>query len=453
LKTQTQLFESLDQKDDSLKNTPRRNGTINKLSEYDAPAHNWYRFVLSFPPHLVQQYLEKFNIKSKHLVLDPFCGTGTTNVECKKKGIPSIGIEANPMACFASQTKVNWGPDPQGLVEHSLKIADLAHRALQREGIKDSPLLNSKIKIASLPKLKSLPEEGMKVLLKDSISPLPLHKALVLLDYIKKYQNHNFYNHQLLALANALVNSISNLRFGPEVGLGKIKEDVQVIDTWVSLVKRMVDDIEGLKNSPEVKSSIYLQDSRKCLQTIELKSIDSIITSPPYPNEKDYSRTTRLESVILGFIRNKTELRDFKRNLVCSNTRTVYKDDDHDQWIENNLKIQKIAKTIEAKRIELGKTSGFEKLYGRATKLYFGSMHKHLEELRPYLKPGASLSYVVGDQASYFRIHIPTGQILAEIAETLGYKVLSFDLFRKRFSTATKKYLREEVVNLEWKGK
>jgi hypothetical protein len=42
---------------------------------------------------------------------------------------------------------------------------------------------------------------------------------------------------------------------------------------------------------------------------LEPGSIDVVITSPPYPNEKDYTRTTRLESGLLGFIRNEKELR------------------------------------------------------------------------------------------------------------------------------------------------
>ena len=53
----------------------------NKVKEKDMPVHDWYRFVLSFPPHLVQEYIEKFSISQNDVVLDPFCGTGTTNVE------------------------------------------------------------------------------------------------------------------------------------------------------------------------------------------------------------------------------------------------------------------------------------------------------------------------------------------------------------------------------------
>ena len=60
--------------------------TENKVRQSDVEIHDWYRFVLSYPPHLVQQYLTEFNIDNNSLVLDPFCGTGTTNVECKKSG-------------------------------------------------------------------------------------------------------------------------------------------------------------------------------------------------------------------------------------------------------------------------------------------------------------------------------------------------------------------------------
>src|SRR5947209_3674359 len=98
----------------------KANSEINKLYPEDRAVHEWYRFVLSFPPHLVRDYLRRFGIGPQDCVLDPFCGTGTVLVECKKLGIPSVGVEANPMAHFASQVKVDWRPDPDRLVEHAL---------------------------------------------------------------------------------------------------------------------------------------------------------------------------------------------------------------------------------------------------------------------------------------------------------------------------------------------
>ncbi len=74
----------------------------NKLQLGDRAAHDWYRFVLSFPPHLVRSYLDRFGANAHQRVLDPFCGTGTTLVECKKRGISSVGIDSNPIASVLS---------------------------------------------------------------------------------------------------------------------------------------------------------------------------------------------------------------------------------------------------------------------------------------------------------------------------------------------------------------
>lgn len=138
------------------------NGEANRLSPADRPAHDWYRFVFSFPPHLVREYLARFGVGRKKVVLDPFCGTGTTLIESAKLGISSIGVEANPMAYFASQVKVDWSPDPEGLLRHARKVAEYARAQLEHEGIEDEPSLplfrkekNSSLGHESLPSATS----------------------------------------------------------------------------------------------------------------------------------------------------------------------------------------------------------------------------------------------------------------------------------------------------------
>ena len=41
-----------------------RNWDANKVQNEDAAAHRWYRFVLSFPPHLVRDYLNDFGVRN-----------------------------------------------------------------------------------------------------------------------------------------------------------------------------------------------------------------------------------------------------------------------------------------------------------------------------------------------------------------------------------------------------
>lgn len=424
------------------------NGEINKLYPEDRPIHEWYRFVLSFPPHLVRDYLARWDLDSRHRVLDPFCGTGTVLVECKQHGIPSVGVEANAMAHFASQVKIDWTPDPDGLIAHAESVAAAAAAMLAADGIEDTPLFPELH--AEGHDLRTLSSEEASLLLADAISPLPLHKALVLLECLERQRDERYYRHERLALAKALVYSSSNLHFGPEVGVGRPRPDAPVLQPWLANVYGMANDLRAMRDRRDTPAEVYHADARSMIGTLAAQSVDAVFTSPPYPNEKDYTRTTRLESVLLGFLRSKADLRAMKRGLLRSNTRNIYKGDD-DAWdVRLHPAVQRIADEIEARRIELGKTSGFERLYATVTRQYFGGMARHLAQLRAILRPGAYLGYVVGDQASYLRVLIPTGQLLAEIGEMLGYEVAGIDLFRTRLATATRAQLREEVVVLRW---
>jgi SAM-dependent methyltransferase len=441
-------FSEIDGFIPELKKSKTANGNDNNIKPQDRAFHEWYRFVLSFPPHLVRNYLQLFDLTPNSVVLDPFCGTGTTLVEARLNGISAIGLEANPFPHFASTIKVSWDVDPDRLLAIATKVAESTYASLLCQGIDDRSLIYSQNGV----ELRSLPPQASQIMITDSISALPLHKTLVLLDQLHHFRQEPEYQHCVLALGKALITTIGNLRFGPEVGIGAIKKDAPVVAAWMKEIRKIVADLRLVNGQIYPKADVYRADSRLVGQLIRPNSIDAVITSPPYPNEKDYTRTTRLESVILGFITDSVNLRDFKKTLLRSNTRGVYKTDDDDQWVTNIPEIQHLAQQIEERRIELGKTSGFEKLYGRVTRLYFGGMAHHLYELTHVLKPNARLAYVVGDQASYLQVMIRTGQLLANIAERIGYTVEDIDLFRTRFATATQNELREEVIILKWSG-
>ena len=100
----------------------------NKLYEKDTAIHDWYRFVLSFPPHLVRQYIKEFSLTGDSLVFDPFCGTGTTLVEAKKLGIKSLRFEANPVMHMCASTKVDWNVEVDSLLQELEQITVLASK-------------------------------------------------------------------------------------------------------------------------------------------------------------------------------------------------------------------------------------------------------------------------------------------------------------------------------------
>ena len=277
--------------------SPRTATSENKLRPEDRSVHHWYRFVLSFPPHLVRDYLDRFGVKPGDTVLDPFCGTGTTLVECKKLGVGSVGVESNPIAHFASSVKVDWTVDGEALAPQANEVAAGARKELAGCRHRDPELLSSagpdgaaslftEIAVAddATSGLRRLGPEQMKLLLKNSISPLPLHKTLVLLEAIDGCGWPPLRQFGRLALANALVQRIGNLKFGPEVGVGRIRGDAPVVESWVTGMKMMAHDLARVKNRSEVFSRVIPSDARQVGQAAAAHSIDAVITSPPYPN-------------------------------------------------------------------------------------------------------------------------------------------------------------------------
>jgi hypothetical protein len=383
----------------------------------------------------VRDYLGRFGVGAGATVLDPFCGTGTTLVECKKLGLASVGLEGNPLARFAAAVKVDWRPPPAGLRQRAATVAAAIGAAT---GV-------------ATPRPRVLPAEARALLLRGSISARPLGRALALVTQLADVRPR-YRDHLRLALAAALPTEIGNLRFGPEVGVGLARRDAPVLALWGARVEAMAADLEAVAVGRATPATVLAADARDAGRHLEPESIDAVITSPPYPNEKDYTRTTRLESVVLGFLRTRADLRALKQGLVRSNTRGVYASDDDDRFVAAHAEIGRLAAAIEARRLELHKTSGFERLYARVTRLYFGGLVRHLAGLRAALRPGACLAYVVGDQGSFLRVLIPTGRLLADLADSLGFEVCGLDLFRLRRATATRTALREEVVVLRWPG-
>lgn len=216
-----------------------KNRDKNKLLHSDRQFHDWYRFVLSFPPQLVRDYFRRFEVKENEMVLDPFCGTGTTLVEARFANFRGVGFEANRFAQLACEVKLDWSVDPTELLDAAELIRHSSLLELSKLGISD---VNQNENVDLL-KLKSLSAEKRKLILKDSISPVPLHKTLVLREQIDRYANTGLHKHLLLGLANIVVFKASNLRFGPEVGVGKLKSDSPVVEPWFEQVSQMSRDL------------------------------------------------------------------------------------------------------------------------------------------------------------------------------------------------------------------
>ncbi len=93
-------FERLDEQ-------PRLASMVTAERAQYEPFHRWMRLRQGFAPALVRLFLEEYNWlrdgASGCPVLDPFSGSGTTVVECARRGVPSIGIEAIASSVFLTR--------------------------------------------------------------------------------------------------------------------------------------------------------------------------------------------------------------------------------------------------------------------------------------------------------------------------------------------------------------
>jgi DNA modification methylase len=427
------------------KANPRIGNAHNEVKELDAPIHRWWRFILAFPPHLVGKYLDEFGIGAGDTVLDPFSGTGTTLVEAKKRHCIAVGTEALDFCHLASTVKTRWEV-PLPIIERAGKKLNEAIAAdFGRYGMfEGGGDLFAPQKRNPDPCELELPAEQAKLIGKGFISERPLKKLLVLRKHVLAMEPSPVADFFKLALGCVTIPA-SNVGFGPEIYKRTERVDFNVWDAWCKQTDLMIRDLRPVSGNGFPSSYVFHQDCRNldCLKDFK---IDAVITSPPYPNEKNYARITRLECVMTDCIVDKVGLKRLKKGLMRSNSANMYVGDEDFKLVEKFGSVQKIANDVERRRVELNKDSGWERLYPKVVREYFGAMYRHMETLKPFLRRGAKCAYVVGDQMSFLMVHIKTGEIIAELADDLGYKVEKIDLWRERWSTASKIMLREEVV-------
>lgn len=401
--------------------------------------HQWYRTILGYPDHIVSELIERFSIRPGQLVVDPFCGAGTTLVECMKMGIRSIGIDANPSSCFSARVKTNWNLNPDRLLELSSEIQAAARKHL-----------DAKSAHLSDPTYRYLEASGM--LERKWISRKPLRKALALKNCISHLRTTSRYRNALmLALVSEIVHGASNVRFGPELCKGKIKRDAKILKGLRSRIETMAQDLRLMSRiSPTVPAKVIRGDSRTettFSKTIPRGSIACVICSPPYPAEHDYTRNSRLELAFLEHVRDIESLRSIKKTMIRSHTKGIYAGDNDQDHVRGSEPINQLVSEIEP-RVR-AKSHGFAKLYPRVVREYFGGMKRHLQSIKPFLEPGAFCAYVVGDQSSYLQVHIPTAAILSGIAREIGFRTTDIAHWRSRWSTKTSREVRENILILQ----
>jgi DNA methylase len=400
--------------------------------------HDWYRIILGYPDRLVTELLKRFEARRGQLVLDPFCGAGTTLVECMKMGINSVGIDANPSSCFSARVKTNWKLNPDRLLELVREVENKLPRYIKRRAAYKRD-----------PTYKYLDDSGM--LSRKWISSKPLRKTIGLKNCIDDLPTTPSYRDALmLGLVAEVIHGASNVKFGPELYCGPVRRDAKVFTGFKSRIEAMAEDLRTVSQVDFGGATVVQGDSRKRATfsgICKKNSISFVICSPPYPTEHDYARNSRLELAFLEQVLDLKSLRSIKKTMIRSHTKGIYAGDNDEAFVEGNKTIQGLVLALEPK--VQTKTHGFAKLYPKVVREYFGGMKRHFKSIKPFLAAGAHCAYVVGDQSSYLQVHIPTATILSQIAEEIGYDTVEVKHWRSRWSTTTSREVHENILILK----
>lgn len=404
---------------------------VKSLSELNkiGTIHNWYNYLEEFPYSLIEDMIVKFNVTPGSLVVDPFVGSGTTLVTAKMFHCKTIGFDVNPLMKFISTVKTDWKIN---LNTFKKVVVEIAADFLENVQNLEDYISNSNFLI-------SMPKKELNQWLSQTLQM----EVGLLKDIIEYRCNGKIKNLLLLALSKACFDA-SYVSLCPGTTFYPFREKEEFWDLFTRKVTQIYNDLKQVKKYDHYLDCDIINDTCvKASNYLKKNTIDFIITSPPYPNDLEYTRQTRLELYLLDFVKNMSEVQMIKKDMVKSSTKLIFKESNSENYILKFSDVKMISNQIYEQTKD--KNWGFD--YPRMVREYFGDMYLTLKTFYPLLKRNSHFLLVVGDQ-TIKSVYIPVCDILIEMARDIGYKNANKELFRIRRSTGHDIQLPEEIVIL-----
>jgi site-specific DNA-methyltransferase (cytosine-N4-specific) len=270
--------------------------------------HHIHSYKGRFYPQMIRALVNSVGAKKGDLILDPFCGCGTTLLECYLMDIDSIGIDLHPLACLIARSKIEiLSLDPKTMIN---AIRELMHGARRDAGKLQSHALDSFIQpqtpISDLPPLPDMPN------LEKWFSPDVLAKIRIIMKHVDRIEDKKMQAFFKVALSSIL-RQISNWD-NRQVRVRLLKEprqNVAVLEIFEEKLLRTYYSVvafqrlrKKLRLGGEAETQVLNEDSRQ-MKSVDSDSVDAIITSPPYAMALPYIDADRLSLFMLGYVDRK----------------------------------------------------------------------------------------------------------------------------------------------------
>lgn len=399
-----------------------------------AIVHGWIKYREGFSAQLVEDLIKEFGIRRGDKILDPFSGSSTTLLVAKSLGIDAVGIEILSVCHLAWEAKSLFQEyDLEELKKLRVQIADarpvdtgisFPHLAITRSAFppeteRDIMFFTRWIEDCSC-------SGAAKTLLR-----LLLTSILEEVSYTRKdgqYLRWDYRSAKVQARNRQRVAQgkppIKKVDFGP---LPSVKEAL------LNAFDVVIADVQKLQSLPFHPShqELIKGNSLYVLPTLADEQFDAVITSPPYCNRYDYTRTYALELAYLGEGERIFDLRQNLLSCTVENRPKIERLEEHYRTLGEEERFRHVLRTVQQnpafqevnKALQTRWQRGDMNNRGvlRMVEQYFTELTFIFAELLRVCKPGAHVAFV-NDNVRYGGEVIPVDLLTTDLAVSLGFE-------------------------------
>lgn len=384
-------------------------------------AYRWYKYKEAFSASLVEHLFHKYGI-AQGRILDPFAGSGTALFAASAAGLSADGIELLPIGqhIVAAKQILNSGftpPDFEALRRWSAwRVWEQSETRVPLPELRITKgAYSNKTQEAIEKYLGACQRENSRV---QAVLRFALLCILESISFTRKDGQYLRWDYR------------SGRRQGKKIfDKGEILGFEQAV---CEKIDEIVADVSpahrtALFPAEKFQGEIRLHEG-SCLEVLpELPDnlYDAIMTSPPYCNRYDYTRTYALELALLGA--DEQELSRLRQEMLSCTVENRVKD-----LLRINPRWTTAIATADKQELLQGilnylddqKAQGVLNNNGipRMVKGYFYEMACVIAECARVLKPDAPL-FMVNDNVRYAGASVSVDMILSAIAEELGFLV------------------------------
>lgn len=402
---------------------------VNFSANAAAPYHQWFTYREGFAGELITELISMSGALPGECIIDPFCGSGTTNVVSILNGYDTLGLDVNPMSAFIANAKV----------DHYTQ-ADLDTVSKLIENLKLFRDYNFKKNYEDIKKYFNIKNYNELVRIKTFLDSVPESKAK---------------NIMMVAFHSIVMDCSDRKRDGN--GLKTRSTRVMDVESYYTdKIRLIITDILSVKRSEHATGyGIYntaCHLHKEYSRLFPQKTAGAIIFSPPYANSFDYFESYKLELVFGDYADSIKGINKLRTKAVRSFIGGAVQDT-CDQYVD--LIAHEIEQAIPIKEQETGKRDTRTRKVPDMIRGYFSDMRKVIKQCSKTLQSGKK-TYIVVDQSAYCGKIVPTDLLLAYLGELEGFEAGKIIECRKaRTSTQQlnkypylKTTLRESIVEL-----